>query len=268
MSVKKVLPVVLLAMGFCFTSVLGVVEGQTQAEEVIEWGSSYNESWEEDFRKWMAEDIRVKSGVRRWGFSAGSESMVGARNLLLDWYRSALISGFGSPLTPELLMLIDVMIGDFWMVMWLDAWIDDLRTEFDMNTELVLESAYEKEESAPTKLTPRAMTELRKTISYLLDMEKILSGAHKRLMDDWDILRELKEEYDYIPGKAEQILKDQGLIGVSDAEIAARIKERISGHVSLKQARDLVDDILEQYGVFEISGPEAKEIVDILNGME
>ena len=87
-------------------------------------------------------------------------------------------------------------------------------------------------------------------------------------MDDWDILRGLKEKYDYIPERAEQILKDQGLVGVSDAEIAARIKERISGHVSLEQARYVIDEILHQYGVFEISGPEAKEIVDILNGME
>lgn len=273
MSVKKVLSAVLLAMGFCFASVLGVAEGQIKAEEVIKWGSSYgDEALEETFRKWGDERIRSKWMMREWGLSVGNESMVGVKNSFFDGYRSALISGFGSPLTPELLMLVDVMIGDFRMVMWLDAWIDDLRTKLDLNTFFALEAAWEREawerEEIPTKLTPKAMSELIRTVGYLLEMEKILSGAHKRLMDDWDILRGLKEEYDYIPEKAEQILKDQGLIGSSDAEIAARIKERISGQVSLEQAWDLIDEILEQYGVREISGPEAKEIVDILNGME
>ncbi len=269
MSVKKVLLSALLAMGFCFTFILGVAEGQTQAEDVIKWGSSYgDEALEETFRKWGDERIRSKWMMREGGLSVGSESAIGVKNSFFDGYRAAIIAGFHSPLTPELLMLVDVMIGDFRMVMWLDAWIDDHRTKLDLNTFFALEAAWETEESVPTKLTPKVMSELIRTVGYLLEMEKILSGAHKRLMDDWNILRGLKEEYDYIPEKAEQILKDQGLIGVSDAEIAVRIKERISGQASLEQAQDLIDELLEQYGVREISGPEAEKIVDILNGME
>lgn len=268
MKYKKLLVIILLGVILCFSSVLGVAAGQTQAEDVIEWGSSYNESWKEPFSAGAAERIRSKRWVREGGLSVGYENMTKARNLFLDGYRSALISGFGSPLTPELLMLIDVMIGDFWMVMWLDAWTDDLRSELDLNTELALEAAWERGESAPPKLAPKVMSELIRTVGYLSEMEKTLSGAHKRFVDDWNILRELKKEYDYTPEKAEQILKDQGLIGSSDAEIAAKIKERISGQASLEQARGLIDEILEQYGVWDISGPEAKKIVDILNAME
>lgn len=245
MRVKKVLLAVLLAMSFCFTFILGVAEGQTQAEDVIKWGSSYdNELLGETFREWGDEGIGSKWVVREGGLSVENESMIGVRNSFFDGYRSALIAGFGSPITPELMMLIEVMIGDFRMVMWLDAWTDDLRTKLDLNTKSALEAAWEREESVPTKLAPKAMSELIRTIGYLLEMEKILSGAHRRFVDDWNILRELKKEYDYNPEKAEQILKDQGLIGVSD------------------------DKLLEQYGVREISGPEAKKIVDILNGME
>jgi len=267
-KMKNLLVGLLLGASLCLFSIFGVVGGWAEVrDDSIQWGSSYEE-WMKDFKEWAAEDIRVKRGVRNWGFSVGSENMVTARNLLLDGYRSALVEGFERPLAPEVLMWIDVLVGDFWMVMWLNAWSDDLRTRLDIDAEVKLRASYKRGELAPLrKLNSETLSELRETINLLLSIQEMLADAHKRFMDDWNVFQGLKKEYKYVPERAGLFLKEQGLIEVSDAEIASIIKERVSSCSTLEEAWEVIDEVLEKYGVFQISGPGVKEIRDMLDEM-